>query len=142
MPPSKSALARIHIARKELVITEDAYRDMLRLNFRVESAKELTERQALELIGMFQAKGWEPKVSAKPRKNPNYISIKPGPAAKQQKKVLALWHALGYDMAKLHARVKKQFGIDRFEWLENGQALHILITDLEHRLENRGAKKK
>jgi hypothetical protein len=35
-----------------------------------------------------------------------FIEIKPGPAAKQQRKVLALWHALGYDMDKLHTRVK------------------------------------
>ncbi|MDD2468027.1 MAG: regulatory protein GemA [Desulfobulbus sp.] len=118
---------------------------MLQFNFQVESAKELTEQQALELIKLFKAKGWTPKTSDKSRqrkKDGQFIEIKPGPAARQQRKVLALWHELGYDMAKLHARVKKQFGVDRFEWLEDNKALLILITDLEHRLDTQSNKKK
>ncbi|MBV5329994.1 MAG: DUF1018 domain-containing protein [Chlorobium sp.] len=45
-------------------------------------------------------------------------------------------------MAKLHARVKKQFNIDRFEWLDDHQALHTLITDLEYRLARKESEKK
>jgi hypothetical protein len=103
------------------------------MHFKVESAKDLSERQATVLLNRFKSKGWQPKVSAQPRKNSNYISINPGPAAAQQRKVLAMWNALGYDMAKLHTRVKTQFGVDRFEWLDDPKALHVLITDLEHR---------
>jgi len=145
MTPSNSALARIHIAKKELALTEESYRDILRLNFQVESAKDLTEQQAMALIGLFKAKGWTPKPAGKSQKmktGEQFIEIKPGPAARQQRKVLALWHELGYDMTKLQARVKKQFGIDRFEWMEDREALHVLITDLEHRLKNRGTGKK
>jgi len=145
MTPSNSALARIHIAKKELALTEEAYRDILWINFRVGSARELTEQQALELINLFKAKGWVPKVGGpwgQRKSEGQFIEIKPGPAAKQQRKVLALWHELGYDMTKLHARVKKQFGVDRFEWLEDNKALHILITDLEHRLDTQNNKKK
>jgi len=145
MTPSNSALARIHIAKKELALTEEAYRDILHVNFQVESARELTEQQAVELINLFKAKGWQPKTggaSTQRKSKDRFIEIKPGPAARQQRKVLALWHELGYDMAKLHTRVKKQFGVDRFEWLEDGKALHILITDLEHRLETQGSRKK
>jgi len=141
MTPSNSALARIHIAKKELGLSEETYRDMLGFNFGVGSARELTEQQARELINLFKAKGWEPKpyTGARQRKaGSQFIEIKPGPAAKQQRKVLALWHELGYAMPKLHARVNKQFGVDRFEWLEDHDALHILITDLEHRLKIRG----
>jgi hypothetical protein len=145
MTPSNSALARIHIAKKELALTEEAYRDILQFNFQVKSARELSEQQAMELIKLFKAKGWTPKTgdqSRQRKKDGQFIEVKPGPAARQQRKVLALWHELGYDMTKLHARVKKQFGVDRFEWLEDNKALHVLITDLEHRLDTQNNKKK
>jgi len=144
MSPSKSALARIHIAKKELALSDATYRDMLGFNFGVESAKELTEQQALELIELFKAKGWKPapfNPDHRRKTGGQFIEIKPGPAAKQQRKALALWHALGYDMDKLHARVKKQFGVNRFERLDDHEALHILITDLEHRLKTQGTRK-
>lgn len=145
MTPSNSALAKIHIAKKELALTEEVYRDILQLNFEVTSAKQLTEQQAKTLIDLFKAKGWQPKPQAQPRRqrksDSQFIAIKAGPAAKQQRKVLALWHELGYAMDKLHARVKKQFNIDRFEWLEDHQALHILIIDLERRLNRQQSEK-
>lgn len=139
--PKPQQLAKIHIAKKELGLSDEAYRDILRLHFRVESARDLTDRQATVLLNRFKAQGWQPKVAAQPRKNSNYISIKPGPAAAQQRKVLAMWNALGYDMAKLHSRVKTQFGVDRFEWLDDPKALHVLITDLEHRTRQLNAPK-
>jgi phage gp16-like protein len=136
-----SALAKIHIAKKELALTDEAYRDILRLNFRVGSAKDLSESQARSLIDFFKAKGWVPKPAGnRPVKDKTrFITVKPGPAAKQQRKVLALWHELGYDMAKLHGRVKRQFKVDRFEWLEDSLSLHILISDLQRRLNKRHA---
>lgn len=145
MTPSNSALARIHIAKKELALTDEAYRDILHHYFQVDSAKELNERQARDLINLFKAKGWQPRFDGQKQQRKTdgqYLEIKPGPAAKQQRKVLALWHALGYDINKIHARVKKQFGVNRFEWLEDSKALHILITDLEHRLKTQGTQKK
>lgn len=130
----KTALAKIHIARKELSLSEEAYRDILFLNFRVRSSKELSDQQARQLLELFRARGWQSKPGRGQQGKSRFITVKPGPAAKQQKKVLALWHALGYDMGALHSRIKKQFGVDRFEWLEDGQALHILITDLQRRV--------
>ena len=53
MTPSNSALARIHIAKKELALTEEAYRDILQFNFQVESAKELTEHSLPEIGDAF-----------------------------------------------------------------------------------------
>lgn len=140
MPPTRAQLAKIHIAKKELQLTDDIYRDILALSFKAESAKELTDLQAEQLLEIFRAKGWEPQKSASsgPRakgRGGEYITIKPGPTAAQQRKVLAMWHALGYSMDKLHIRCKRQFGVDRFEWLTDPHQLHILITDLEHRQE-------
>lgn len=131
--PTTQQLAKIHIAKKDLALSDDAYRDILRMHFGCESSKALTDRQATVLLNQMKAKGWQPKQPTKQRKNPDFISIQPGPAAKQQRKVLALWNWLGYAMDKLHTRVNTQFGVSRFEWLTDAKALHVLITDLEAR---------
>ncbi len=134
MALDKTTLAKIHIAKKELALADEAYRDILFVNFQTWSAKDLTNQQARQLLELFRAKGWKSKPGRGQQGKSRFITVKSGPAAKQQKKVLALWNALGYDMGALHGRVKKQFGVDRFEWLEDGQALHILITDLQRRV--------
>ncbi len=144
--PSAADLAKIHIAKKELGLTDEAYRDILRTHFRVESAKDLAPKQVIVLLNKFRAKGWKPKQGAvvkhgrtgTRRKADNFIQIQPGPAARQQRYALALWNALGYDVDKLHTRCKKQFGVDRFEWLTEHDHLHILITDLQQRCWNAG----
>ena len=145
MPPTQAQLAKIHIAKKELQLADDTYRDILALHFKAESAKALTDRQAEQLLDLFRARGWKPKkaTSTAPRakrRDGNYIVIKPGPSAAQQRKVLAMWNDLGYGMDKLHTRCAKQFGVDRFEWLTDAGSLHILITDLKKRQDAKEGK--
>lgn len=145
--PSRSDLAKIHIAKKELGLTDEEYRDLLQWKFRVESAKDLKPRQVVELLNHFRAKGWKPKKGATVKhgrkgvrkKDDNFIEIKPGtPGARHKRYILALWNALGYDVAKLHRRCKKQFDVDRFEWLDDDHSLHVLTTDLRQRCLNAG----
>lgn len=134
---NRAMLAKIHIAKKALGLTDEVYRDLLYCNFRVESAKDLAERDGMRLLELLKVKGWKPragKVAADGKKKGDFIVIKPGPVARQQRKVLALWNELGYAMEKLHARCRQQFGVDRFEWVVDYDALHVLITDLEKRL--------
>lgn len=146
----RAKLAKIHIARKELALTDEAYRDILRLHFGVESAKELNDRQGTVLINLFRAKGWKsqprtelnsvPRVKKK-RPSASYIDIpEGGPATQQQRKVAGLWNELGYPMCTLHSRVKRQFGVERLQWLTDHDSLHVLITDLEARLRRQEAK--
>ena len=144
--PTSADLAKIHIAKKELGLTDEVYRDMLHVHFQVSSAKDLKPQQVVVLLNKFRAKGWRPKKSTvvkrghagQTRKDDNFIEIKPGANAKQQRYILALWNALGYDVAKLHARCKKQFGVDRFEWVDEYDDLHVLITDLQKRCRDAG----
>lgn len=138
MPPTRAQTIKIHIAIKELGIDDDTYRDMLAMNFEVLSSTKLNPEQAGVLLALLRAKGWQPKSKQGGKSwggKSQYIKT----SDPQQRKVLALWNSLGYDMAKLHARVKKQFGADRFEWLRDHDALHTLITDLEQRLKNKTA---
>ncbi|MBA3005747.1 MAG: regulatory protein GemA [Desulfocapsa sp.] len=146
MPPTNAQLAKIHIAKKDLQLTDDVYRDILVLNFKgVQSAKGLTILQAEQLLENFKSKGWKPKKAPAgaprmKRRDGHYIDIKPGPTAKQQRKVLAMWNSLGYGMDKLHARCKRQFGVERFEWLTIPGDLHVLITDLKKRQDSAGVE--
>ena len=142
----RAKLAKIHIAKKELALTDEAYRDILRLHFGVESAKALNDRQAVALLNRFKAKGWKPterpeaKRAPRPRRSSTYIDLPDTPDAAQQRKVVALWNELGYPMCTLHSRVKRQFGVERLEWLMDHDSLHVLITDLEARLRRQEAK--
>lgn len=138
MPPTKAQIIKIHIAIKELGIDDDTYRDMLAANFYVTSSRELSPEQAGVLLALLRAKGWKPKSKGGRSWGGQNQYIKTNDP--QQRKVLALWNALGYDMAKLHTRVKMQFGVDRFEWLRDHDRLHILISDLEKRLHNKRSK--
>ena len=143
----RAKLAKIHIAKKELALTDDAYRDILRLHFGAESAKELNDRQGTVLINLFRAKGWAPrerpeaKRAPRPRRSSTYIDIpEGGPATQQQRMVAGLWNELGYPMCALHSRVKRQFKVERLQWLTDHDSLHVLITDLEARLERQRRK--
>ncbi|HHO49272.1 MAG TPA: regulatory protein GemA [Desulfobacteraceae bacterium] len=135
--PSKKNLAKIHIAKKELGLTDEVYRDILRNRFKVESARDLTDLQAATLLSLFRQRGWRPAIGRKAKSDSReksrsgYIAIRPGPAARQQRKVLAMWAQLGYEPEKLHGRCKRQFGIERFEWVTEHRDLHVLITDLD-----------
>jgi len=139
-------LAKIHIAKKELGLSDETYRDMLYFHFKVDSAKRLSPRQCTVFLNHLRAKGWQPKSpatvkdgrAATQKVNDNYRAIKPGPAAAQQKYVLALWALLGYEIKKLDARCHKQFGIDRIEWLTEHADLRVLITDLRKRCADAG----
>lgn len=58
--PNRSDLAKIHIAKKELGLDDATYRDILRDRYHLESAADLTPRQAADLIAYFRQKGWRP----------------------------------------------------------------------------------
>jgi DNA polymerase III psi subunit len=68
--PDKARLAKINIAKKELRLTDEVYRDILSLHFQVESAVQLTDRQVTVLLNRFRAMGWEAKASPKMRPDP------------------------------------------------------------------------
>jgi phage gp16-like protein len=87
MPPTKAQLAKIHIAKKEQLLSDESYRDILAVNFKVDSAKDLSVRQAEQLLDFFRAKGWTMKPSKKHQGKKYPQSY--------QRKVQALWITLG-----------------------------------------------
>jgi phage gp16-like protein len=130
MAPSRAALAKIHIAKKELGLTDEVYRDILSLRFKVNSAAKLTDRQVTVLLNAFKAHGWKQRKSTKKPTSPKYDNP-------QMRKVVAMWITLGQkgvvrnssDKA-LQAYVKRMTGVDKLLWC-NGLQLDTLIESLK-----------
>ena len=123
--PSKADLAKIHIAKKELGLTDEAYRDVLRNLFQKESAKDLSPRQAAQLLRHFGTLGWRPRQQKLP-----------GPALAGDpmlRKIRALWLELAKagvvrDASEqaLLTFVKKQVKVDRLQGATTEQKSQII----------------
>lgn len=130
MPPTKAQMQKIHIAKKELGLSDELYRDILHVNFKAGSSKELNTVQAARLLDIFAAKGWQAKRGKESGKSPRYED-------RQHRKILAMWITLhqagvvrsGSDKA-LQAYVKRQTGIDNLKWCDGGEC-HKLIESLK-----------
>lgn len=126
MAPTKKNLAKIHIAKKDLGLTDDAYRDVLRNVCGKDSAAKLTDNQATRVLRYFEARGWKPKAQ---RSLPGMGIPRDG----QSKKIQALWitmHKAGKvrnssDKAML-SMVKRVTGVDRLEWCSDAQKSAVI----------------
>jgi len=79
--PTRSQLARVHIAKRDLNLSDTLYRDLLNLCFGKRSAKNLSPQEADGLLLHFQGLGWR---SARPAQPP--LASLP-----QLKKIEAMW---------------------------------------------------
>lgn len=112
---SRSDLAKIHIARKQLAMDEDTYRDMLQAVAGVKSAKDLDDKGAAKVLAHLQRSGFKPtkQTSQRPR-------VTDG-RARLMRKVEALLAAGGKPWGYAEAMAKRMFGIDRLEWCDHDQ---------------------
>lgn len=69
-----------------------------------------------------------------PHGRPDFIEITDYmPYARQKRQILAIWRKLGYSMTSLDTRVKRAFGTHCFVWLQNGEQISTLLSDLQRR---------
>ncbi len=57
----RAMLAKVHLAKKQLALTDDSYRDVLRRVTGRGSASELTASQLDQVLADFRRLGWSPK---------------------------------------------------------------------------------
>ncbi|MCZ4273324.1 gp16 family protein [Maritalea porphyrae] len=69
------ALAKIHIAKKELRLDDDAYRDVLERITGKRSAKGLSEKNLKLVVTEFKRLGWKPKVGNFQKSNKPYVRM-------------------------------------------------------------------
>ena len=65
--PTREQIVKIHIAKNELKLDDDSYRDLIAWNFGGKtSCKALSEQEAGKLLFILRQKGWRPKRTTRP----------------------------------------------------------------------------
>lgn len=118
------ALAKIHIAKKELAMADDTYRAMLQNIAGVSSSKDLTDAGATKVLAHLQRCGWKPKTTAKAGKKP---SVGRGRQALVGK-VGALLAEAKRPWSYADAMAKRMFGVDKVDWLEADQLVRLVAA--------------
>lgn len=116
-------LAKIHIAKKDLGIADSAYRDLLS-GWGVSSSKELSEKQADEVIEALKKVGFKPKAASKSTATKIQIKLpenRPDEFAtqKQINMLASLWVSYSREKTEESLRkfVQNVAKVDSIEWL-------------------------
>lgn len=125
MQIAKTTLAKIHVAKKQLAMTDDVYRVMLRSVAGVDSAKDLTPEGAHKLLKHLERCGFKPKRAAGRR--PNVAGIH----QQQLKKIEAQLAAAGRPWSYLDGMVKRICKVDAIEFCDSDM-LGKLIAALQY----------
>ncbi|MGX9522476.1 gp16 family protein [Vibrio mediterranei] len=120
----------IHVAKRDLAISDDAYREILEQETGKRSAKGLSEKNLKRVIERMKALGFKVK-----RKTKRPLK----PKANELSKVWAIWslmHRQGFIKSgseeSLDAYVKRMtsringVGVDKAAWLDSYQATYVL----------------
>lgn len=120
-------LAMIHMAKAELRMADDTYRDLLWTVGRVRSSADLDWVGRKKLLEHLRACGWKPRPAAKAR------PTRPMADDAQSKKIRAMWLALhGAGVVRdsseraLASYVKRQTRVEALEWLHMDQAEKVI----------------
>lgn len=125
-PAKRRMIAMVHIAKKDLALSDDDYRAILLDVAGVASCTDCTEGDLVKVIERFKARGWKPAQPAG--------RSKPKPADhKTAVKARALWlslHALGAiddpSEPALGAFARRQLGCQRLQWANQGLAYRLI----------------
>jgi phage gp16-like protein len=117
-------LGKVHVARKDLQLDEDDYRQILMQETGHASAKDCTERDLEKVLGRFEALGW------KPLPKPASKGVAQNPMAR---KARALWISLYHlgavrsrDEKALEAFAKRQLGCERLVWAKQSDGFKLI----------------
>lgn len=131
-----AALAKLHIARKELQIDESAYRAMLLRLTGQESARGLSEQQIGVVLDEMKAKGWKPTVVVQGGRRAGKTDAASRPRQADHpvaRKARALWISLWQlgevrepSDAALEAFAKRQLGCERLQWADQAQGYKLI----------------
>jgi len=112
---SKAKKAVIHIAKAQVGMCDEEYRDLLS-SVGASSSKELTDATFDEVMGRFETLGF--RTTSKPRKRPRKAAgLPPG-----KREIMAKLEAILLDMdlpwAYVDGIAQKRFGVDTVQWLD------------------------
>lgn len=123
----RAELAKIHMAKAQLDMADEVYRDMLWTHGRVRSARDLDWAGRKRVLDHLKACGWKPSAAPKAR------ASRPLAADPQSRKIRAMWLALhragvvkDSSERALAAYVKRQTGIEALDWLKMHEADRVI----------------
>lgn len=128
------ALAKIHIAKKELGLHEEDYRDILERCTGARSSSGLNDKQIGAVLDEFKALGWKPKVYYGGNPSTSKSKVADFESAKKARALwISLWQ-LGAIRDKsesaLEIFARRQLKVDAFKWA-NQQEVYKLIEALK-----------
>lgn len=124
----KKKLAVIHIVKKELSLSDDEYRNILRSVARVESAKDLDDGKFRKLMNFFVRSRY-------------YRVNRYGQTIRQKLYIKYLVEEIGWEEAHLNNFIHKYYhktAVDKLTKKEAIKAIESLKSILEHK--NKGAR--
>jgi phage gp16-like protein len=132
----EQAIRLIHVARRDLAIDDDAWRDLLREKFKVESSTELGIVDLYAVIAHLKKCGFKVR---HPKKKPGPALSRPLEGAAQRypgdaAKLRALWLFMAHELhvirsddeASLAAYAKRITGIEALQWLDGQQTYRVI----------------
>ena len=134
-PLMRRLLATVHVAKKDLGLADDDYREILLDVTGHRSAGQCDEAQLSRVLDRFRSRGWKP-AQPKGRQAPRRADH--GPA----KKARALWislHALNAiedpSEAALEAFAKRQLKCTTLQWADQGETFKLIeaLKDIAER---------
>lgn len=142
--PDRKVLAKIHIAKRDLGLSDEAYRDLLERVAGVRSAKDLRRTQLMAVQRELRRLGWDGYLLRRdevPRLRYEDLGNRPGyPNPAQLRKLHALWHTIpGYGSidakAAYRAFLRKRFGVEHERFLtdELFEAVLAAVRDIRQR---------
>lgn len=129
-------ISTIHVAKRELRLDEDTYRDALRVAVGKTSCRDMTVSELSKVLTAFQKRGF--KVRSKPQNR----ALKPATVTAKIRAIWRLMHGQGFltsdSEVALNGWVRKQTspqnggeGVANYQWLEREPAL---ASDMLERL--------
>lgn len=126
----KRDLAQIHIAKAQLGLDDDTYRDILQRIGKVSSSRDLSTTDRLRVLQHLKTKGWKPKPRAAASKGaPRTVSKDKAPLLG---KIGALLTDMQLPWSYANGIAKQMFRVERADWCDPLQ-LHKIVAALTYK---------
>ena len=134
----REELAKIHIGKKDLGLSDDIYRDILWQAGRVESSADLDWQGRQRVIERYKELGWKPKAAKKASSSPvkgrsGGVATRRPAADPQSRMIRGLWielHKMGAvrdsSETALASYVKRMTKVAALQWLDVKQAQLVI----------------
>ncbi|HGY3614762.1 TPA: phage protein GemA/Gp16 family protein, partial [Pseudomonas aeruginosa] len=126
MALARGLLSKIHIARQQLGLQDDVYRQKLQVMFGKGSARDLNLRQAEQLLTEFKRLGWQPQPSKRAAGKPHNWRQLPA----EVEVIEAQLTNMGLPWSYADAIAKRQFGVAKVAWLKKPEQLKAVLAAL------------